>query len=591
MAWIKNRDRLHEAALSSVKAIAKRKDLSSKTGISQRPPSPGQAIISSIPRSTKDLAAWRGESDFQAFWYQYHKNTSEVALNLQARMVFNELEMSRVEILGSNAYPGAKKNITEYLELKSISTDDEKSSNYLALCANLWLKKAQGFKLNTNSKKLVEMFEEKYNLKNIKSLEKDFFESLDDQRLFEKISIKFLKKLKLIKSPNQSDDDIDDDPIDPPGSTNEIEQEDMEDESTETGDSDSDTTIDNLDIEMDDLVQEATSASDGASIDEEIEALSYPQNDYLNSSKNDYSVYTSNFDEIIDAKDLTTPDESIRLRNQLDNLIKPHQTTIGKLANRLQRLLLAKQNTSWNFNLDEGMLDTARLHRVIAEPGHPLSYKQETENKFKDTIVTLLIDNSGSMRGRSISLAAICADIIGSTLERCQVKTEILGFTTKQWKGGESKQSWINSGSSSNPGRLNDIRHIIYKSADNSWRRARKYFGTMLKEGLLKENIDGEALAWSHERLIKRSEERKIMIVISDGAPVDDSTLSANREDYLDNHLKKIISLIEDDSPVELQAIGIGHDVTKYYENAITINRAEELGEVLLEELTKLFKN
>ncbi len=591
MAWIKNRDRLHEAALSSVKAIAKRKDLSSKTGISQRPPSPGQAIISSIPRSTKDLAAWRGESDFQAFWYQYHKNTSEVALNLQARMVFNELEMSRVEILGSNAYPGAKKNITEYLELKSISTDDEKSSNYLALCANLWLKKTQGFKLNTNSKKLVEIFEEKYNLKNIKSLEKDFFESLDDQRLFEKISIKFLKKLKLIKSPNQSDDDIDDDPIDPPGSTNEIEQEDIEDESTESGDSDSDTTIDNLDIEMDDLVQEATSASDGASIDEEIEALSYPQNDYLNSSKNDYSVYTSNFDEIIDAKDLTTPDESIRLRNQLDNLIKPHQTTIGKLANRLQRLLLAKQNTSWNFNLDEGMLDTARLHRVIAEPGHPLSYKQETENKFKDTIVTLLIDNSGSMRGRSISLAAICADIIGSTLERCQVKTEILGFTTKQWKGGESKQSWINSGSSSNPGRLNDIRHIIYKSADNSWRRARKYFGTMLKEGLLKENIDGEALAWSHERLIKRSEERKIMIVISDGAPVDDSTLSANREDYLDNHLKKMISLIEDDSPVELQAIGIGHDVTKYYENAITINRAEELGEVLLEELTKLFKN
>ena len=591
MAWIKNRDRLHEAALSSVKAIAKRKDLSSKTGISQRPPSPGQAIISSIPRSTKDLAAWRGESDFQAFWYQYHKNTSEVALNLQARMVFNELEMSRVEILGSNAYPGAKKNITEYLELKSISTDDEKSSNYLALCANLWLKKTQGFKLNTNSRKLVAMFEEKYNLINTKSLEKDFFESLDDQRLFEKISIKFLKELKLIKSPNQSDDDIDDDPIDPPGSTNEIEQEDIEDESTESGDSDSDTTIDNLDIEMDDLVQEATSASDGASIDEEIEALSYPQNDYLNSSKNDYSVYTSNFDEIIDAKDLTTPDESIRLRNQLDNLIKPHQTTIGKLANRLQRLLLAKQNTSWNFNLDEGMLDTARLHRVIAEPGHPLSYKQETENKFKDTIVTLLIDNSGSMRGRSISLAAICADIIGSTLERCQVKTEILGFTTKQWKGGESKQSWINSGSSSNPGRLNDIRHIIYKSADNSWRRARKYFGTMLKEGLLKENIDGEALAWSHERLIKRSEERKIMIVISDGAPVDDSTLSANREDYLDNHLKKIISLIEDDSPVELQAIGIGHDVTKYYENAITINRAEELGEVLLEELTKLFKN
>ena len=253
----------------------------------------------------------------------------------------------------------------------------------------------------------------------------------------------------------------------------------------------------------------------------------------------------------------------MRLRNQLDNLIKPHISTIGKLANRLQRLLLAKQNTSWNFNLEEGILDNSRLHRVIASPGYPLSFKQETENDFKDTIVTLLIDNSGSMRGRSISLAAICADIIGSTLERCQVKTEILGFTTKHWKGGDSKKLWIINGSRSNPGRLNDIRHIIYKSADNSWRRSRKYFGAMLREGLLKENVDGEALAWSHDRLLKRHEERKILIVISDGAPVDDSTLSANRENFLDNHLREIISKIEKDSPVELQAIGIGHDVTK----------------------------
>ena len=307
--------------------------------------------------------------------------------------------------------------------------------------------------------------------------------------------------------------------------------------------------------------------------------------------RKDYSIYTTKFDEVIDAKDLVTSDESLRLRNQLDNLIKPHISTIGKLANRLQRLLLAKQNTSWNFNLEEGMLDNARLHRIIANPGYPLSFKQETENKFKDTVVTLLIDNSGSMRGRSISLAAICADLIGSTLERCQVKTEILGFTTKHWKGGDSKKLWIINGNRSNPGRLNDIRHIVYKSADNSWRRSRKYFGAMLREGLLKENVDGEALAWSHERLLKRSEERKILIVISDGAPVDDSTLSANREDFLDNHLRNIIASIENDSLVELQAIGIGHDVTKYYKNALTINRAEELGEVLLEELTKLFKD
>ena len=341
---------------------------------------------------------------------------------------------------------------------------------------------------------------------------------------------------------------------------------------------------------MDVDIQEAIDKVDDKSIEEEIDSLSYPNNEFKTQNK-DYSIYTTNFDEIIEAKDLVTNNESLRLRNQLDNLIKPHLSTIGKLANRLQRLLMAKQNTSWNFNLEEGLLDNARLHRLIANPSYPLSFKQETENNFKDTVVSLLIDNSGSMRGRSISLAAICADIIGSTLERCQVKTEILGFTTKHWKGGDSKKLWIINGNSSNPGRLNDIRHIIYKSADNSWRRSRKYFGAMLREGLLKENVDGEALAWSHERLLKRGEERKILIVISDGAPVDDSTLSANREDFLDNHLKEIINKIEMESPVELQAIGIGHDVTKYYKNALTINRADELGEVLLDELTKLFND
>ena len=271
-------------------------------------------------------------------------------------------------------------------------------------------------------------------------------------------------------------------------------------------------------------------------------------------------------------------------------MIKPYQTTIGKLANRLQRLLLAKQNTSWNFNLDEGMLVTARLHRVIAVPGHPLSYKQETETNFKDTVVTLLIDNSGSVRGRSISLAAICTDIIGSTLERCQIKTEILGFTTKNWKGGDSKQLWISNGSYFSPGRLNDIRHIIYKSADNTWRRSRKHFGAMLREGLLKENVDGEALIWAHDRLARRQEQRKILMVISDGAPVDDSTLSTNKNNFLDLHLRQVIHSIESQSSVSLIAIGIGHDVTRYYKNAVTIHRAEELGGAMLEQLTDLFK-
>ena len=589
MGWVKHRDRLHEAALSSIKSISKKKEISSKNGIAQRPPLLNQASISSTPRSTKDLPSWRGETDYQSFWYLFHDEKNDLPLTLDARIVFNELEMSRTEILGSNLYMGAKTNIINYLDDRSLNIEDKRSSNFLALCSNLWLKDLAGFDLKPSSKELVAEFNKRFEAIDLDHVKDKLIANIDDQDNFSKVSLDFLKAIKLIKSVKDDDDYQDEDLIEPPGSTDDIEEEIDTSEESET--TNSDISLEDINIDFEELVEEAAAVSDGASIEEEIDALSYPENDYIGFNKIDYSIFTTDFDEIIEAKDLTTPDEAIRLRAQLDNLIKPHLATIGKLANRLQRLLLAKQNTNWNFNLEEGILDTARLHRVIAEPGHPLSYKQETETNFKDTVVTLLIDNSGSMRGRSISLAAICGDIIGSTLERCQIKTEVLGFTTKHWKGGESKQKWISEGSFMNPGRLNDIRHIIFKSADNSWRRARKYFGAMLKEGLLKENIDGEALTWSHDRLIKRNEERKILIVISDGAPVDDSTLSANREDYLDNHLKKIIAQIETESPVELQAIGIGHDVSKYYNNAITINRAEELGEVLLEELTKLFKN
>ena len=589
MGWVKNRDRLHEAALSSIKSISKKKEISSKNGIAQRPPLLNQASISSTPRSTKDLPSWRGETDYQSFWYLFHDEKNDLPLTLDARIVFNELEMSRTEILGSNLYMGAKTNIINYLDDRSLNIEDKRSSNFLALCSNLWLKDLAGYDLKPSSKELVAEFNKRFEAIDLDHVKDKLIANIDDQDNFSKVSLDFLKAIKLIKSVKDDDDYQDEDLIEPPGSTDDIEEEIDTSEESET--TNSDISLEDINIDFEEMIEEAASVSDGASIEEEIDALSYPENDYIGFNKIDYSIFTTEFDEIIEAKDLTTPDEAIRLRAQLDNLIKPHLATIGKLANRLQRLLLAKQNTNWNFNLEEGILDTARLHRVIAEPGHPLSYKQETETNFKDTVVTLLIDNSGSMRGRSISLAAICGDIIGSTLERCQIKTEVLGFTTKHWKGGESKQKWISEGSFMNPGRLNDIRHIIFKSADNSWRRARKYFGAMLKEGLLKENIDGEALTWSHDRLIKRNEERKILIVISDGAPVDDSTLSANREDYLDNHLKKIIAQIETESPVELQAIGIGHDVSKYYNNAITINRAEELGEVLLEELTKLFKN
>jgi len=586
MGWNKNRDRLHEAAFSSVKAISNKKELTSSTGLSQRPPVEKNVIIPSAPRSKKDLNKWRGESDYQAYWHLFHKKKKELPLTLNARMIFNELEISRVELLGSAEYKGSQKNISEYLNQKSLNINDEKSLGTLAYGANLWLKNAAGFKLNDASKNVLQTFKNKYDISDsMEPIAKKLVNNIENQDNFEKLSLRFLQKLNLVK--DMSDEDDENDSEDMPSTSDDLENNNNE-EDTKLSDED-EKNIENFqgDIEVD--IEESLENIDDTSIQEEIEGVSYPNNHIYTNFDNDYSIYTSNFDEIIDAKDLVTADESIRLRNQLDNLIKPHLSTIGKLANRLQRLLLAKQNTSWNYNLEEGTLDNARLHRVIANPGYPLSFKQETENNFKDTVVTLLIDNSGSMRGRSISLAAICADIIGSTLERCQVKTEILGFTTKHWKGGDSKKLWEINGSRTNPGRLNDIRHIIYKSADNSWRRSRKYFGAMLREGLLKENVDGEALAWSHDRLIKRPEERKIMIVISDGAPVDDSTNSANREDFLDNHLKEIIFKIENESHVDLQAIGIGHDVTKYYKNALTINRAEELGEVLLDELTKLF--
>ena len=587
MSWTKKRERLHEAAVSTIRAISSNKKISSNTGLSQRPPTSDHVALPNVPRSFKDLNKWRGESDFQAFWHLFHNKSKDFQLTLPARMIFNELEIARVELLGSSKYLGSERNISEYTNSRSNELEDEKSLNFLSYGANLWLKEFMNFDLSENSKNIISKFIKKYKIDaSANKIRENLIKNLDDQVSFEKNAIQFLQKLDLVK---ENVEDEENNFEEAPGSTDDI----VNEEETTQEDSGIEEKIDlkDFDGDLNVDIQDAIENIDDTSIEDEIESLTYPNNDFQTSYVDDYSIYTSNFDEIIDAKDLVTNEESMRLRNQLDNLIKPHISTIGKLANRLQRLLLAKQNTSWNFNLEEGILDNSRLHRVIASPGYPLSFKQETENDFKDTIVTLLIDNSGSMRGRSISLAAICADIIGSTLERCQVKTEILGFTTKHWKGGDSKKLWIINGNRSNPGRLNDIRHIIYKSADNSWRRSRKYFGAMLREGLLKENVDGEALAWSHDRLLKRHEERKILIVISDGAPVDDSTLSANREDFLDNHLREIISKIEKDSPVELQAIGIGHDVTKYYKNALTINRAEELGEVLLEELTKLFKD
>jgi cobaltochelatase CobT len=304
----------------------------------------------------------------------------------------------------------------------------------------------------------------------------------------------------------------------------------------------------------------------------------------------DYRIFTARFDEVVEATELCDEEELGRLRSYLDQQLVHLQSAVTKLANRLQRRLMAQQSRSWDFDQEEGMLDAARLARVVVNPTHSLSYKSERETEFRDTVVTLLIDNSGSMRGRPISIAAISADILARTLERCGVKTEVLGFTTRAWKGGQSREKWLTEGRPPQPGRLNDLRHIVYKKADEPWRRARKNLGLMMREGLLKENIDGEALLWAHTRLISRPEERRILMVISDGAPVDDSTLSVNSGTYLERHLRHVIGWIESRSPVELIAIGIGHDVTRYYERAVTIMDAEQLGGTMVEQLAALFE-
>jgi len=304
----------------------------------------------------------------------------------------------------------------------------------------------------------------------------------------------------------------------------------------------------------------------------------------------DYQVFTEAFDEVVVASELCDDEELTRLRAYLDAQLKGLQGVVTRLANRLQRRLMAQQNRSWDFDQEEGMLDAARLARVVVSPGQSLSYKIERDVEFKDTIVTLLLDNSGSMRGRPISIAAISADVLARTLERCGVKVEILGFTTRAWKGGQSRESWLSNGRPQHPGRLNDLRHIIYKKADEPWRRARKNLGLMMREGLLKENIDGEALLWAHNRMLARPEDRRIMMVISDGAPVDDSTLSVNSAGYLEAHLRRVIEWIETKSPVQLVAIGIGHDVTRYYRRAVTIMDAEQLGGTMIEQLAGLFE-
>jgi len=581
MSWQHKRKFLQTAGESTAKAISRSKDLFIEAKSPERIPQSNKLNIDQPPNSRRQLNKWRGEIDSQAFWNLFHKESPKM-IDSRYKQYLNELELARVEILGGKTYEGTISNIASSTANRfneAFANYDEKNS-IPPIALNIFLKELYGIKMPSSTITLFRSIKKILN-PHKKSIEK-LIDYLEDQDNFESQAIKILKKIIVLDDDeDQSHSNHDNETQ---GNDQDIEDENNDSQTTETEDVDS--SIDEVDA-IDDVEYEASEVDD-TSVQEEIDIdREFFEQDFAKSNQ-PYYAFTDKFDEVINASDLATEQEIRRLREQLDRFIEPHKITIGKLANRLQRLLMAQQKREWSFNLDEGILDTARLSRVITKPGSPLSFKLESENEFKDTVVTLLIDSSGSMRGRSMTLAAICGDIIGSTLDRCNIKTEILGFTTKHWKGGEARKLWISQGSNANPGRLNDLRHIIFKSADDPFRRSRKNFGVMLREGLLKENIDGEALLWSFKRLLPRQEQRKILIVISDGAPVDDSTLSSNHSDYLENHLKAVINKIELSKYVELLAIGIGHDVSKYYDRSITINRAEELGEVLLNELTQL---
>ena len=574
---------IKEAVTAATRAISGNKELEINFGgMGSSLPHP--------PKTLKELSAYRGKADSLACVEKYRDKSVRITSNNEkVNSLIKVMEDSRVEILGSMNYPGIATNIKSKFDDKcKLYESFEDHEDYLEIALETWLRKLCLPDIESNKSSLFLKYWGKIFDNQEIELKERLIESLNDQSKFQEIAEDFLKNLDIDQEESeQEESDLEDENEQEEESASESgeDEESQESESSPEQDNqegDEETDADSGDIDEDAIVDENQEIMTNQSWLESLVGQT---------STFSYKVYSRNFDEEIKAEDLCSPEELQRLRKHLDQLMGPSKATISKLAHRLQRFLMAQQNRSWEFNKEEGMLDSARLHKIITDPLTPLTYKIEKDTEFRDTSVSLLVDSSGSMRGRSMTVAAICADIISTTLERCNVKTEVLGFTTKQWKGGESRKMWMENGKPENPGRLNDIRHIIFKSADTPWRRGQKNFGLMLREGLLKENVDGEALAWSHERLIKRPEERKILIVISDGAPVDDSTLSANREDFLDNHLREIISKIENDSPVDLQAIGIGHDVTKYYKNALTINRAEELGEVLLEELTKLFND
>ena len=542
-----------------------------------------------------DFIRLRAETDSEALKKKfsdkeiYNKN---IPTKKSCKMLYDISEKIRYEVLGSKILKGISKNLKDnYKQKINLKRKDQlKSKEDVAIAEAFELYMLKNFldiELNDLSKKILKFWEKDLNSsigKHLSFLNNNF----ENQDIYNAKFSEILSDMDIFDS-NENDENNED-----TNKNNENNDMNNQDDSNESSNDQEKTKQDEnqngIDGDYDfDQMQMDEQLFDTESNKQSSEKVSQRVNTNVNDK--DYRIYTKEFDEIEKAELLETSEEITKLRKNLDQQLISFQDLITKLANKLQRELLAKQNRAWEFDLEEGLLDSSKLPRIIMDPYNSLSFKKEKDLDFKDTIVTLLIDNSGSMRGRPITIAAICADILSRTLERCDVKVEILGFTTKNWKGGKSREEWNKNDKPKNPGRLNDLRHIIYKSADSHWRQSKKNIGLMLKEGLLKENIDGEAITWAYNRLKKRKEERKILMVISDGAPVDDSTLSVNSGDFLEKHLKKIVKNIENKSDVEILAIGIGHDVSRYYSKAIKITDVQELGDVMIGQLSGLFKN
>jgi cobaltochelatase CobT len=599
---------LKRAVTGAMRAIARNPDLD-VTFASDRPVLMGdKARLPEPPRklTLNDVAVLRGQADAMALRLAIHNIDLHRRLAPDtgpARAIYDAVEQARIEAIGARRMAGVKDNLGAMLEDryhrggKYENVTDQADAPLEDAVALMVRERLTGAAPPASARKLVDLWRDHIEDKAGNALDR-LDTAVEDQRAFARLVRDLLVALEMSQQSefdrNDDEDDKGRDETSPDGS-----QDEGEAENQSQGDSAQIDTADDSSDDFEEGTRESEDAptgdmpeeSDDATPDDTGEARRPPPTRPVEAKGPDYKAHLTKFDEIIAAEDLCDSEELTRLRSYLDKQLANLQGVVGRLANRLQRRLLAQQNRSWEFDLEEGVLDPARLTRVILDPFQALSFKHEKDTNFRDTVVTLLIDNSGSMRGRPITVAATCADILARTLERCGVKTEILGFTTRAWKGGLSREAWLQAGKPASPGRLNDLRHIIYKSADMPWRRARKNLGLMMREGLLKENIDGEALDWAHKRLLARPEQRRILMVISDGAPVDDSTLSVNPGNYLERHLRHVITEIETRSPAELIAIGIGHDVTRYYRRAVTIVDAEELGGVMTEKLAELFED